>query len=147
MMESNATMANLWDIESRRFQGNVSPEDPREREDSAGVHMKRLAPWDSDGRCSQSCVLMRICRWLLLGMTGDDLIFDLVVDALGENAARDELVFSRVGAAIDDALGVGIADAADGFELVGCRSVDIERRCAGFRCGRRWFGRLSWSKG
>jgi len=51
-------------------------------------------------------------------MAGDDLVLDLVVDALGKNATRDELIFGGVGAAVDDALGVGITDAGEGLELI-----------------------------
>src|ERR1700746_1683902 len=80
---------------------------------------------------------------LLLGMTGDDLVFDLVVDALRENAASDQLVLGGIGAAVDDALRVGVADTGDRLELIGGGGVDVQRRCGGFRCSRCWFGRLS----
>ena len=66
-------------------------------------------------------------------MAGDDLVLDLVVGGLRENAAGDELVLGGVGAAIDDALGIRIANAGEGLELVGGRRVDIERCCGG-RC-------------
>jgi hypothetical protein len=60
------------------------------------------------------------------GLLGDDLVLDLVVDALRQNTAGDELVFSGVGAVVDDALGVGVADAGDGLELVGRGGVDVD---------------------
>jgi hypothetical protein len=77
---------------------------------------------------------------LLLGMACDDLVLDLVIRTLGKNAASDELVFSGVWAAVDDALGVGISDAGEGLELVGRGGVNVER-CS--RCNSRsrcWFG-------
>src|SRR5438309_355337 len=80
---------------------------------------------------------------LLLGVASDDLVFDLVVDALWENAASDELVLGGVRATVDDALGVGIADAGDRLELISGSGVDVERRRAGFRCSRWRFWRLS----
>ena len=63
-------------------------------------------------------------------MTGDDLVLDLVVGSLGENAAGDELVLGSVGTAVDDALGVSVADAGKGLELVGGGGVDIEQAAA-----------------
>jgi hypothetical protein len=60
------------------------------------------------------------------GLVGDDLVFDLVVDALGQDAAGDELVFGRIGPSVDDALGIGVADAGDGFELVCGGGVDVD---------------------
>src|SRR6202795_447455 len=79
-------------------------------------------------------------------MAGDDLILDLVVRGLRENATGDELVLGGVGAAIDDALGVGVADAGKGLELVSRGSVDIERRCSCCRRSRCWFGCLGKSE-
>ena len=63
---------------------------------------------------------------LLLGPAGDDLILNLVVSGFRKNAARDKLVLRSVGAAVDDAFGVGVADAGEGLELVGCGGVDVE---------------------
>src|ERR1700730_10661238 len=60
-------------------------------------------------------------------MARDDLVLDLVVRGLGKNAAGDELVLGSVGAAVDDALGIGVADAGEGFELVGRGGVNVER--------------------
>jgi hypothetical protein len=59
----------------------------------------------------------------------------IVVDALGQDAAGDELVFGGVGAAVDDALGVGVADAGEGLELVGGGGVDVELVGGSGRCG------------
>src|SRR5260370_40675922 len=73
-------------------------------------------------------------------MAGDDLVLDLVVRGLGENAAADELVPGGVGAAVDDAPGVSVADTRDGLELIGGGGVGIERRCGGWWCGRRGVG-------
>ena len=78
---------------------------------------------------------------LFLGMACDDLVFDLVVSSSGKNASGEELVFGSVRAAVDDAFGVGIADAGEGFELIGCCCIDIERS-GGRGCSRSWFGRL-----
>ncbi len=61
-----------------------------------------------------------------LGCAGDDLVLDLVVGGFGKNAAGEELVLGGVGAAVDDALGVGVADAGKGLELVGGGGVDVE---------------------
>jgi hypothetical protein len=80
-------------------------------------------------------------RFLLGGLVGDDLVLDLVVDALGQDAARDELVLGGVRASVDDAFGVGVADAGDGLELIGGGGVDVDlirRRggcCGGGRLG------------
>src|SRR5580765_1910980 len=63
---------------------------------------------------------------LLGGLRSDDGVLDLVVDVLGQDAAGDELVLGGVGAAVDDALGVGIADAGEGLQLVRGRCVDVE---------------------
>jgi hypothetical protein len=70
------------------------------------------------------------CRSLLLWPAGDDLVLDLVVSCRRKNAASEELVLGSVGAAVDDALGVGVPDAANGLELVGSGGVDVER-CGG----------------
>src|SRR5882672_9982924 len=78
---------------------------------------------------------MRICWTLLLGVAGDDLVLDLVVRGLGKNAAGDELVLGGVGAAVDDALGIGVADAGEGLELVGGGGVDVEFVGGSGRCG------------
>lgn len=73
-------------------------------------------------RCAGICGEER----LFLGFAGDDLIFDFVVGGLGEDAAGDELILGGVGAAVDDAFGVGVADAVEGLELVGGGGVDVE---------------------
>ena len=38
---------------------------------------------------------------LLLGLAGDDLVLDLVVDALGQDAAGDELILRLAEAGLD----------------------------------------------
>src|SRR5258705_10276870 len=79
---------------------------------------------------------------LLLGVAGDDLVLNLVVRGLRENASGDELVLGGVGTAVDDALGVGVANAGEGLELVRCGGVNIERRSGGRRCCCRRLRRL-----
>ena len=59
-------------------------------------------------------------------MLGDDLILDAVVGLLGDDSAADELVFAGVGATIEDALGVGVADAREGLELFGIGGVNVD---------------------
>ena len=81
--------------------------------------------------------------YFLVGCAGDDLVLDLVVSCLGKDAAGDELVFGGVGAAVDDALGVGVADAGKGLELVGGGGVDVERGGCGWPPGSARWGR-SW---
>jgi hypothetical protein len=61
-------------------------------------------------------------------MTGDDLVLDLVVSSLREDAAGNELVLCSVGAAVNDAFCVGVADAVEGLELVRGGRVDVEGR-------------------
>jgi hypothetical protein len=63
-------------------------------------------------------------------VAGNDEVLDAVVGLLGENAAADELVLGRVGAPIDDPLGVGVADAGESFDLVGGGGVDVEQICS-----------------
>src|SRR5579871_4389257 len=77
-------------------------------------------------------------RLLLFGMAGDDLVFDLVVGGFGKNAASKKLIFGGVGAPVDDALSVGIADARKGLELVDGSGVDVDL----IGCSGR--GRFSW---
>lgn len=60
-------------------------------------------------------------------MAGDDLVLDLVVRGLGEDAAGNELVLCGVGPAVDDALCVGVADTVECLELIGGGGVDVER--------------------
>jgi hypothetical protein len=50
---------------------------------------------------------------------GDDHVLDAVISLLREDAAGGELVLGGVRTTVDDALGVGVADAGQGFELVG----------------------------
>jgi hypothetical protein len=76
--------------------------------------------------------------WLLLGVGGDDLVFDLVVGGFGKDAAGEELVLGGVGTAVDDALGVGVADTGKGLELVDGGGVDVDLVGCG---GRSWFSR------
>ena len=60
-------------------------------------------------------------------MAGDDLVLDFVVCGLRKDATGDELVLGGVGAAVDDAFGVGVADAGEGLELVGGGGINVER--------------------
>ena len=84
-----------------------------------GMRLRSNAPlfreWSTGGQA-----------WLLFGVAGDDLVFDFVVGGFGKDAAGEELVFGGVGAAVDDALGVGVADAGKGLELIGGGGVDVE---------------------
>jgi hypothetical protein len=61
------------------------------------------------------------------GVGGDDHALDTVVGLLGEDAAGGELILGGVGAAVDNAFGVGVADAGQGFDLFGRGGVDVER--------------------
>jgi hypothetical protein len=70
-------------------------------------------------------------------MAGDDLVFDLVVGGFRKDAPGEELVLGGVGAAIDDALGIGVADAGKGLELVDGGGVDVDLVGCG---GRSWGG-------
>src|ERR1700679_3959266 len=75
---------------------------------------------------------------LLFGMAGDDLVLDLVVGRFWKDAAGKKLVFGGIGAAVDDALGVSVTDAGEGFELVDGCGVDVDLvGCS----GRGWFSR------
>jgi hypothetical protein len=73
-------------------------------------------------------------------MAGDDLVLDLVVRGLRENAAGDELVLGGVGTTIDDALCVGVAYPVEGLKLVSCGGVDVERGCGSSSGGGRFCG-------
>jgi len=67
-------------------------------------------------------------------MAGDDLVLNLVVRSLRENAAGDELVLRGVGAAIYDSLCVGVSDAVESLQLIGRGRVDVKwgsRGCSG----------------
>jgi hypothetical protein len=66
-------------------------------------------------------------------MAGDDLVLDLVVRGLREDAASDELIFRGIRATVDDAFCVGIADTVEGLELVRRGRVDVEGGCRGSR--------------
>src|SRR5580698_243182 len=82
--------------------------------------------------------------WLFFGSVGgDDHVLDAVVGLLRDDAADGELIFGGVRAAVDDALGVDVADAGKGFELVGCGGVDVEEAGS----GGGGFGRLSEGAG
>ena len=76
---------------------------------------------------------------LFLGLGGDNLVLNLVVCGARKDALGDELIFVGVGATVDDALRICIANAGESLELVGgsCIDVDLPGRC----CGRR---RLGW---
>ena len=68
------------------------------------------------------------CCGLLFGVAGDDLILNFVVTGLWEDTSGNELILSGVGAAVDDPLGVGVADTGECLELVGRCGVDVQRR-------------------
>src|SRR5262245_33891739 len=86
-------------------------------------------------RCSrpQFRSLAAVCGYLLslrrsnaLGLRGllrDHEILDLGVGRLWNDLFRKQLVLLRVGAALDDLLGVGIADAGQLLELILGRRV------------------------
>src|SRR5437867_8772303 len=59
-------------------------------------------------------------------LAGDDVVLDLVVRRLRDDALADQLVLPLVGAILDDLLGVGVADPGQRLE-VGLRgAVEIE---------------------
>src|SRR5580692_7912103 len=84
-------------------------------------------------------------------MACDDLVFDLVVGGLRKDAAGDELVLGGVGTAIDDSLGIGVANAGEGLELVGSSGVNVQRSSScgrGGSCGLGGLGDIEdWSNG
>jgi hypothetical protein len=61
-------------------------------------------------------------------MAGDDLVLDLVVSGLWEDASGNELIFCSIWAAVDDSLRVGVADPGESLELVGRCGVDVQGR-------------------
>jgi len=73
-------------------------------------------------------------------MTGDDLVLDLVVSSLREDAAGNELVLRSVGTSINDAFCVRVADAVEGLELVRGGRVDVEGGGGGSSGGFRSLG-------
>ena len=73
------------------------------------------------------------------------LITSLAISGFWENALLGELILRGVGAALDDAICIGVADAGEGFELGGSCGVDVESVAGGggvsfFRCGSGRFG-------
>ena len=58
-------------------------------------------------------------------LLGDDLALDLVVGRLRHDLLRDQLVLRLVGTPVDDLLGVGVADAWQGLELLLRRSIQV----------------------
>src|SRR5262249_9502076 len=88
-------------------------------------------------------------RLLLLGrLLGDDLVLDLVVGRLRDDLFGNQLLLLRVRPALDDLLGVGVADAGQLLELGLAGRIEVERLFLGRRrarfvtgwgCG--WFGR------
>jgi hypothetical protein len=71
-------------------------------------------------------------RWLFLGWAGgDDHALYAVVGLLRKNAAGGELVFGGIGATVNDALCVGVADTGKGLDLVRRSCVDVERSGGG----------------
>src|ERR1700722_13344174 len=98
-------------------------ESERAQEGRAGC-MEFARPWGCRG-------IFETVRTLLLWLAGDDLVLDLVIGGRRKNAASEELILGGVGAAVDDALGVGVADAVEGLELVGSGGVDIKQCCGG----------------
>src|SRR4029077_6577707 len=73
-----------------------------------------------------------IQRLLLLG---DDFIFDLVVSGLGNNLLLHQIRLGFIGAAVDDLLRIGCANAGQGIELVLGGAVDVEQVACGSGCG------------
>jgi hypothetical protein len=67
---------------------------------------------------------------------GDDHVLDAVVGLLGDDALADELVLRGEGAGVEDALGVGVADAGKALELVGIGGIDVDEGGGGGRCRR-----------
>jgi len=57
---------------------------------------------------------------------GEDSALDAFVGVVGNDAARDELIFGGVGASFDDSFGVDDAHAGEGLELIRGGGVDIE---------------------
>ncbi len=80
-------------------------------------------------------------RLRLLLLIGDDLILDLVVDTLRQNAPGHKLILRRVGTSIDNALRVSVPNTGNCFQLVsgGGVNVDLVRRrgCCSSRLRRR----------
>ena len=56
-----------------------------------------------------------------------------LIRRLRQNAARDQLIFRRVGPALDHTLGVGRAEARKRIQLRGRRRVDVEEIACGLR--------------
>src|SRR6476619_1843344 len=78
---------------------------------------------------------MFACGQLLLRLGGDNVVLDLVVGGLREDSAGDKLILRSIGTAIDNALGVCVADAWKSLELVGSRGVDVDLVGSGGGCG------------
>jgi hypothetical protein len=79
---------------------------------------------------------------LFFGVAGDDLVFDLVVSGLREDASGNELILGGVGAAVDDSLRVGVANSGECLELVGCCGIDVQGRGGCGSGGSAGFGAL-----
>ena len=61
----------------------------------------------------------------------DDLVLDLVVGRLRNDALLRELVLRGVRTALDDAVGVSIPNAGQRLQLVRSRGVDVQQLRAG----------------
>ena len=60
-------------------------------------------------------------------LLGDDLVLDLVVGRLRDDALLHQLVLALVRAARDDLGGIGLADTRQRVELIGGRGIDVEQ--------------------
>jgi len=71
-------------------------------------------------------------------LLGDDLVLDLVINALWQDILLHQVVFSLVGAAFDNGVGARGSDARQGVEISGTRGIDVEQAAAGFSGLPRW---------
>src|SRR6185295_15540821 len=104
----------------------------RQRAVSVAANNDHVA--QSRGRCTVRAAA------LLLRLPGDDQVADLIVGPLGNDLLLHQLVLGAVGAALDDLVGVSVADSGQGFEL-GFRGGVYIQQVAGLGGGRR-SGRL-----
>src|ERR1700716_1898539 len=98
-------------------------------ENSASVP-KALPPSERARSATSSTTSLRASYWPRLHrpllLLGDHAVLDLVVGGLRHDLLLHQLVLALVGPALDDLLGIGVADTRDHLEIVLAGGVEIQ---------------------